>query len=140
MLAATLSSVSTRPPIPVVCALLQNDDGHLLLAQRPAHKHLGLKWEFPGGKVEPAESPEDALHREIREELGCTLTGLRALPRYTHDYGTVRIEMMPFLCRLASDSTAPTPQEHVALAWTRPADLARYDLAPADVPLLAHFT
>lgn len=130
--------MSTRPPLPVVCALLQDEAGRLLLAQRPAHKHLGLKWEFPGGKVEPGEAPESALHREIQEELGCTLADLRPLPRFTHDYGTVVIEMIPFLCRLAPGSTAPTPHEHVALAWTAPADLARYDLAPADLPLLAH--
>jgi 8-oxo-dGTP diphosphatase len=124
------------PALPVVCALLSDSSGRLLLAQRPPHKHLGLKWEFPGGKVEPDEDPAAALHREIREELGCALAELEPLPRFHHDYGTVTIEMIPFRCRLAPGSPPPHAHEHIALAWVAPADLARYDLAPADLPLL----
>ncbi|MES2693803.1 MAG: (deoxy)nucleoside triphosphate pyrophosphohydrolase, partial [Verrucomicrobiota bacterium] len=127
-----------RPPIPVVCAVIEDAAGRILLAQRPAHKHLGLKWEFPGGKVEPGEAPDAALLREIREELGCDLTDLRPLPRFEHDYTIVAIEMIPFLCRLAPGSPEPHAHEHIALAWTAPAALATYDLAPADIPLLAH--
>lgn len=127
-----------RPPIPVVCAIIDRPDGRVLLAQRAAHKHLGLKWEFPGGKVEPGESPEEALRREIKEELGCDITLDVALRRFTHDYGTVTIEMIPFLCRLATGSAAPQPHEHVALAWVARDELHTYDLAPADWPVLAH--
>ncbi len=65
-------------PIPVVCAVIFDADGRALLAQRPAHKHLGGKWEFPGGKIEPGEAPEVALIREIREELGCDIFIRRA--------------------------------------------------------------
>jgi 8-oxo-dGTP diphosphatase len=124
-------------PIPVVAAVLIDDAGRVLLAQRPAHKHLALKWEFPGGKVETGETPAQALIREIREELGCDIAIDSALPRFTHDYGTVVIEMIPFVCRLATGSGAPHPHEHVALAWTAPAALATYDLAPADLPVVA---
>ena len=60
------------PPIPVVCAVIERK-GRVLIARRPAHKHLGLKWEFPGGKVEPDESAEAAIIREIQEELGCAI-------------------------------------------------------------------
>lgn len=109
----------------------------MLLAQRPAHKHLGLKWEFPGGKVEPDENPEAALIRELREELGIAIDSLRPLPRFTHDYGAVVIEMLPFHCRLSPGSREPHPHEHTALAWATVAELDRYDLAPADWPVVA---
>ncbi len=124
-------------PLPVVCAIITDAAGRVLLAQRPAHKHLGLKWEFPGGKVEPGESPENALLREIKEELGCELVLTRALPRFTHDYGTVVIEMIPFVAALVEGSAAPHPHEHLALVWTPLADLKTYDLAPADWPIVA---
>jgi 8-oxo-dGTP diphosphatase len=112
-------------------------DGTLLLAQRPAHKHLPLKWEFPGGKVEPGEDPAHAIIREIREELGCEVVILRALPSFTHDYQTVVIEMLPFVCALAPGSIAPYAHEHVALAWVKPEELKTYDLAAADFPAFA---
>lgn len=131
-----LAAMST-PPLPVVCALIEDGAGRVLVAQRPAHKHLGLKWEFAGGKVEPGEAPEAALVREIREELGCTIVLRAPLPRYTHDYGTVVIEMIPFRCALGPGSPAPQAHEHVALRWVTPAELPALDLAPADRPLLA---
>ncbi len=125
-------------PLPVVAAVILDAVGRALLAQRPAHKHLGGKWEFPGGKVEPGEAPEVALVREIREELGCDVFIRRALPRFTHDYGTVVIEMIPFACELSPRSPPPQAREHTALAWAGMADLKNYDLAPADWPVLAH--
>ena len=122
--------------MPVVCALIERG-GSILLAQRPRHKHLPLKWEFPGGKVEPGEDPAAATIREIREELGCAITGLRPLPRFLHDYGAVVIEMIPFACQLRPDSPEPHPHEHVALAWARPEEMSAYDLAAADLPIVA---
>lgn len=133
----SLPRMSSTPPVPVVCAILDDGRGRMLIAQRPAHKHLGLKWEFPGGKVEAGESPERALVREIAEELGCDIAIGRALPCFTHDYGTVRIAMIPFLCSLAPGSPAPHAHEHVALRWVTPAELRDVDLAPADVPIVA---
>ncbi|MBI2497102.1 MAG: (deoxy)nucleoside triphosphate pyrophosphohydrolase [Opitutae bacterium] len=125
-------------PVPVVCALIERA-GRLLLAQRPVNKHLPLKWEFPGGKVEPGEEAGAAIVREIREELGCTVSVIRALPRFPFDYGAVVIEMIPYVCVLAADSPEPHPHEHVALAWATPAELPRYDLAPADAPVIASY-
>lgn len=122
-------------PVPVVCAVIERD-GLILLAQRPPNKLLPLKWEFAGGKVEPGEDPAVAIVREIREELGCTITIRRALPPFTHDYGRVVIEMIPFVCALAEDSCAPHPHEHVAIAWAKLDDLATYDLAAADFPVI----
>jgi 8-oxo-dGTP diphosphatase len=130
--------VATPNPIPVVCAVIFDATGRALLAQRPAHKHLGLKWEFPGGKVEAGEAPEAALFRELREELGCDVFIRRALPHFTHDYGTVVIEMIPFVCELAPASPPPHAREHAALAWVEVADLKNFDLAPADWPVLGH--
>ncbi|MBL9202685.1 MAG: (deoxy)nucleoside triphosphate pyrophosphohydrolase [Opitutaceae bacterium] len=124
--------------VPVVAAVILDAARRALLAQRPAHKHLGGKWEFPGGKVEAGEAPEVALVREIREELGCDIFIRRALPRFTHDYGTVVIEMIPFVCELAPRSPPPHAREHTALAWAGIAGLKSYDLAPADWPVLAH--
>jgi 8-oxo-dGTP diphosphatase len=110
--------------------------GHVLVAQRPPHKLLPLKWEFPGGKVEAGEDPRDAIVREIREELGCEIRIMRALPPFTHDYKTVVIEMIPFVCELLDGSPEPRPTEHVALHWVPPADLLRFDLAAADFPVV----
>jgi 8-oxo-dGTP diphosphatase len=126
-----------KAPVPVVCAVIVNTAGLVLVAQRPPHKHLGLKWEFPGGKVEPGERPERALAREIAEELGCEIEIGRRLPHVTHDYGSVTIEMIPFVCGLRAGSAAH-PREHVAVAWLPVAELrgGAVDLAPADVPVL----
>ena len=126
------------PVIPVVCALIERD-GLMLMAQRPPHKHLGLKWEFPGGKIEPGESAEAALHREIREELGCAIEILRALPRTTHAYEKIAIEMIPFVARLAEGSAEPVAHEHVALRWIKPSELSKLDLPAADDPIVAAY-
>lgn len=108
----------------------------MLLAQRPPHKLLPLKWEFAGGKVEPGEDPAVAIVREIREELGCEVEITRALPRFTHDYGRVVIEMIPYVCALVPGTTEPHAHEHVALAWAKLDELASYDLAAADYPVI----
>jgi len=108
----------------------------VLLARRPAHKHLALKWEFPGGKVDGGETPAAALIREIKEELGCDIILVRALPRFTHTYDHTTIEMIPFVCRLSPGSPEPHPTEHVTIAWARPGELDTYDLAAADLPVV----
>ncbi len=122
-------------PVPVVCAVIERN-GLVLLAQRPPHKLLPLKWEFAGGKVEPGEDSTAAIIREIREELGCEIVITRALPPFVYDYKTVVIEMIPFVCALTPTSPEPHPHEHVALAWVKPADITTYDLAAADFPVV----
>lgn len=131
-----MSASSAIPtPVPVVCAVIERE-GLVLIAQRPPHKLLPLKWEFPGGKVEPGEAVADAIVREIREELGCEVRVTRALPPFIHDYKTVVIEMIPFVCNLLPGTTEPHPHEHVAIAWVPPAGLRAYDLAAADWPVV----
>lgn len=110
----------------------------MLIAQRPAHKHLPRKWEFPGGKVEPGESAAAAIVREIREELGCGIVVTRSLPRSTYAYA-VTIEMIPFVCRLASESPEPRALEHLDLRWVTLAELSAFDLAPADLPVVKSY-
>jgi len=122
-------------PVPVVCAIIMRDD-RIMIAQRPPDKKLGGLWEFPGGKVEAGEAAETALHRELQEELGCRVHITQTLPVFVHAYAWGSIELIPFLCELAADSTEPHPHEHTALAWVRREELRGYDLAPADVPLL----
>jgi 8-oxo-dGTP diphosphatase len=129
--------VPQKQPIPVVAAVISDAHGRVLLAQRPPHKHLARKWEFPGGKVEPGETPEAALARELHEELGIEITEMQPLPRFTHDYGSVVIALIPFSCRLAAGSGPPHPHEHTALAWIDVDALSTYDLAPADLPIVA---
>jgi 8-oxo-dGTP diphosphatase len=124
-----------NPALPVVCALIERDS-RVLLAQRPAHKHLALKWEFPGGKIDPGETAEAALIREIREELLCEVAIRRALPRFRHTYDRTTIEMIPFVCSLTPESPEPQPAEHAAIAWVLPSELAAYDLAAADRPVV----
>ena len=134
-----VSALNVPSSVPVVCAVITDATGRVLLAQRPPHKHLGMKWEFPGGKIEPGESPEQALSREIKEELGCDIVIQRALPPSNHDYGTVVITMIPFVCTLASTTDAPQPHEHIALRWVKIADLNGLDLAPADWPVVESY-
>ncbi len=125
-------------PIPVVCAILIRED-LVLLAQRPAGKHLAMKWEFPGGKVEAGELADAALVRELREELGCEVRVMTELPRSMHTYDRGTIEMIPFVCELVDGSPAPHPHEHAALVWVKAEDLASHDLAPADYPVVEAF-
>ena len=120
-----------------MCAVIVDAEGRYLVAQRPPHKHLGLKWEFPGGKVEPQEEPAAALAREIKEELGCEILVGAALAPFTHDYSTVVIEMLPFMCVVSPRSPKPHPHEHVAVTWVMMPELETLDLAPADWPVVA---
>ena len=122
-------------PVPVVCAIIVRG-GLIMLAQRPPDKKLGGLWEFPGGKVEPGESAEAALHRELQEELGCTVCITQTLTPFVHTYDWGSIELIPFICELTAESSEPHPHEHTALAWVERPELRSYDLAPADVPLL----
>lgn len=141
MLDSTRSGIlppSMPDPIPVCCALIEHE-GRVLIAQRPFDKHLAGQWEFPGGKIEPDETPETALHREIAEELDCNLEILRPLPATDHDYDGTRIRLHPFVARLAPDSSFPRAIEHIALSWLDRGELSTAELAPADIPVLKSY-
>lgn len=126
-------SAGVPRPVEVACGLIERD-GRLLVAQRPPGKASGLKWEFPGGKLEPGESGAAALVRELREELGLEVEVGRALAPVTHDYGAFAIALLPFCCRIVAGE--PQPHEHVAVRWCAPEEIAALDLTAADVPVL----
>lgn len=111
----------------------------MLIAQRPLDKHLGGQWEFPGGKIETDESPAEALHREIKEELGCTVTITGSLAPVTHAYPQATIQLHPFIATLTPGSSPPHLYEHVAFKWLNRTELAKATLAPADVPVLVSY-
>ena len=110
-------------------------DGRVLLAQRPEVKSMAGLWEFPGGKVEPGETPEVALIRELHEELGIDTweSCLAPLTFASHSYETFHLLMPLFACRKWNGT--PTPQENQKLAWVRARDLKNYPMPPADIPL-----
>jgi 8-oxo-dGTP diphosphatase len=120
--------------IPVVCAVIETENG-ILCAQRGERMPHPGKWEFPGGKLEPMETPEAALVREIREELGVTVTILEPLPIREHSFPDGKtIRLIPFRCTLAPGQK-PRPREHAGLRWIREKDLPCLDWVAADIPV-----
>ena len=119
----------------VACALIDTD-GRVLIAQRPAGKNLAGLWEFPGGKMEAGERPEDTLIRELREELGIEVKEpcLAPFTFASHSYADFHLLMPLYVCRRWEGT--PQPLEHPAIKWVRPKDLTRYPMPPADIPLI----
>jgi 8-oxo-dGTP diphosphatase len=112
-------------------------DGRILLAQRPEGKSMAGLWEFPGGKVEPGETPEAALIRELEEELGINTwrSCLAPLTFASHGYDDFHLLMPVFACRKWEGT--PQPKEGQTLAWARVGELRNYPMPPADIPLIA---
>lgn len=129
--------VSPRRLVLVVAAALFDDQGRVLIARRPPGKQLAGLWEFPGGKVEPGESPEAALIRELAEELEVAVKekALAPITFASHAYADFHL-LMP-LYAVWRWSGAPVAQEHDALAWAAPHELDQYEMPPADGPLVA---
>lgn len=109
--------------------------GRCLAARRSAAMALPGRWEFPGGKVEPGESPAAALAREIREELGVEIEVLAPLGTGRGPGGGREIRLDVFVCRIVAGE--PHPREHDAVCWLGEGEIASLDWAPADLPLLA---
>ncbi len=126
-------------PLPMLlvaaCALV-DADGRVLLAQRPAGKPMAGLWEFPGGKVEAGETPEETVIRELREELGIeTKTAcLAPLTFASHAYESFHLLMPLFVCRRFWGT--PHPNEGQVLKWVRPRDMRKYPMPAADEPLI----
>ncbi|ALA17279.1 MULTISPECIES: 8-oxo-dGTP diphosphatase MutT [Chelatococcus] len=121
------------------CALL-DVDGRVLIAQRPEGKQLAGLWEFPGGKVEPGERPEETLIRELHEELGITVAEpcLAPLTFASHAYESFHLLMPLYVCRRWEGT--PMSREGQALKWVMPNRLRDYPMPPADEPLIPHLT
>jgi len=119
----------------VACALVDGD-GRVLVAQRPEGKQLAGLWEFPGGKMEAGERPEDTLIRELREELGITVKEacLAPLTFASYGYETFHLLMPLWICRRWEGQV--TALEHSGLKWLRPARLRDLPMPPADEPLI----
>jgi 8-oxo-dGTP diphosphatase len=131
-------SEQRKPLVLVVACALVDTDGRVLIAQRPEGKQLAGLWEFPGGKLEAGESPEEALVRELREELGIeTKTAcLAPLTFASHAYESFHLLMPLYVCRRFWGT--PTALEHQALKWVKPGRLRDFPMPEADIPLIAH--
>ena len=131
--------MSVKLVLVAACALI-DVDGRVLLAQRPPGKTMAGLWEFPGGKVESGERPEDSLIRELKEELGIIVNEacLAPLTFASHAYPEFHLLMPLFICRRWDGMV--TAREGQRLAWVRPNRLREYPMPPADEPLIAHLT
>jgi 8-oxo-dGTP diphosphatase len=119
------------------CALV-DADGRVLIARRPADKDMAGLWEFPGGKVDPGERPEQTLIRELKEELGIQVQEacLAPLTFASHQYEAFQLLMPLWICRKWDGE--PNALEGQELAWVRPNRLRDYPMPPADEPLIPH--
>ncbi len=128
--------MSAHPILLVTACALVDADGRVLLTQRPEGKSLAGLWEFPGGKVDPGETPEESLIRELHEELGITVKPdcLAPLTFASHTYETFHLLMPLFICRRYEG--IPRPMEGQTLKWVKPKDMRDYPMPPADIPLI----
>ncbi|MGD9501735.1 MAG: 8-oxo-dGTP diphosphatase MutT [Methyloceanibacter sp.] len=130
-----MSAGSKRPIVLVAACVLLDDAARVLLARRPEGRPLAGLWEFPGGKIEAGEVPEDALVRELAEELGIQIAkeDLAPLTFASHAYPDFHLLMPVYLCRRWAGEI--TPHEGQEFVWVRPDALHLYDMPPADAPL-----
>lgn len=133
-----VEQMSGRKILLVAACALVDADGRVLLTQRPEGKQLAGLWEFPGGKVEPGESPEAALIRELSEEIGIVTKEacLAPLTFASHSYDTFHLLMPLFVCRRFEGTARGL--EGQALKWVRPRDMRDYPMPPADEPLIPY--
>ncbi|HUL15922.1 MAG TPA: (deoxy)nucleoside triphosphate pyrophosphohydrolase [Terriglobales bacterium] len=121
----------------VVAAVIERGDRRMLIGQRRKDDSSPLKWEFPGGKVEPGETPEDALRRELREELGASLTRAVEIARVQHRYAAANevLEIIFFGASIAGEPIQPSVFEKTA--WVLPRELGNFDFLAANSQLIA---
>lgn len=130
-------SDASLPMVLVAACALVDPDGRVLLAQRPEGKSMAGLWEFPGGKVETGETPEEAVIREMHEELGIDVKEacLAPLTFASYRYESFHLLMPLFVCRRWHGNVSA--REGQALAWVKPLRMGDYPMPPADVPLVA---
>jgi 8-oxo-dGTP diphosphatase len=119
--------------IHVACGIIERN-GLVLAARRNASKSLPLKWEFPGGKIDPGESAEACVKRELLEEMGVFIDVNAALPSSTHHYTDFSVTLYPLICTIVSGEIIL--KEHTAMRWLPPEDLRSLDWAEADFPVI----
>lgn len=129
--------MSVKLVLVAACALI-DVDGRVLIAERPPGKAMAGLWEFPGGKFEPGERPEETLIRELSEELGIAVRDacLAPLTFASHAYPDFHLLMPLYVCRRWEGQV--TARHHSRLAWVRPNKLRDYPMPPADEPLISH--
>lgn len=123
-----------KKQINVVGAVIRRD-GTILCAQRGLSGILAGMWEFPGGKIEPGETPKEALEREIVEELECRVSVGELITTTTYEYDFGVVSLTTFYCELLGGT--PVLTEHAAVLWLEPSELRTLEWAPADIPALA---
>jgi 8-oxo-dGTP diphosphatase len=128
--------ISVVKHLHVTCAIIERD-GLILAAQRSADMNMPLKWEFPGGKIDPGETPEACLIREILEEMGIRIRVGVSLPSSTHQYPALTVTLYPFICSIESGEIVL--HEHSAINWLPPNELHTLDWAEADLPVIAAY-
>lgn len=119
--------------IPVVCGLIYNSKGQILLAQRAEPDHLKGFWEFPGGKIEVGEDPEVALKREIQEELALEIHTLRKLGEFPFNTSSLKLELIAYEAQAKSDQFQIL--DHLDVRWVEVFEIKNYKLSPADIPI-----
>lgn len=127
-------SSQVKREIEVVGAAIVDDQGRVLIVQRPNGDVGAGRWEFPGGKIDPGETPEQALIREIQEELEIQIGGLRDLGRLTHEYNDVIVHLRVFIAKIVSGQLRLV--EHQALEWLLPREIDPERLIEADRPFV----
>jgi 8-oxo-dGTP diphosphatase len=120
----------------VVCAIIERD-GRFLIARRTEGRHLALKWEFPGGKVEPGESEVNALERELFEELQVRVEIIERLTPVEYSYPERSLRLIAFRCRIVDG--VPVATDHEELCWVGIDEASSYDFPEADLPILAEY-
>ncbi|MBB6447147.1 (deoxy)nucleoside triphosphate pyrophosphohydrolase [Bacillus benzoevorans] len=110
------------------------EDGKILCAQRGPTKSLPYKWEFPGGKIEEGESPQEALRREIKEEMRCQIEIGEQMEHTVYEYDFGIVHLTTFSCKLKEEK--PLLTEHASIKWLLPGELKSLDWAPADIPTI----
>ena len=125
--------MSSMKNIQVACAIIEHN-GRVLAAQRSEFMSLPLKWEFPGGKIDDGENPEECLIRELTEELNINVAVEFLLPPVNHDYTNFSVMLHPFICIIVSGKIIL--HEHKAIVWLSPQELTSLDWAAADIPVV----
>ncbi len=127
-------TISSGTIVPVVAAIIFDTRKNVLIARRKPHLRNGGLWEFPGGKILPGESPQAALQREIREEMGVTISVDRLFDAVTFAYPRLNILLLAYICHLQDDDWVL--RDHDGMAWVPPSELDQYLLSPADIEII----